>query len=69
MLARRLQIQYRIPESDKRNNWGHNHFGWFSPDKKLDIEKLEKYFNDNKHLLIDGKDLINSLTKYERPIK
>lgn len=63
MLRRRLQIQYRIPETDKANNWGHNHFGWFSPDKFLNEERLISYYLENKHLMEDGAELINQLTK------
>lgn len=61
MLARRLQIQHRIPASDKLNRWGHNHFGWFAEDRTLDEQRLIDYYESEKSKITDVSEFINNL--------
>jgi len=59
MLQRRLQIQHRIPQGDKQNRWGHNHFGWFAEDRQLTEERLIEYYESEKHKITEASEYIN----------
>jgi hypothetical protein len=61
MLSRRLQIQHRIPQSDKQNRWGHNHFGWFAEDRVLTEERLAEHYEQEKHKITEASEFINKL--------
>jgi hypothetical protein len=59
MIDRRLQIQTRIPESDKRNNLGVQHHNWGKGLSRDDV------LSEQVELRKQARDVSSLLAKYE----
>ncbi|MFZ9611011.1 MAG: glycosyltransferase family 2 protein [Methylococcales bacterium] len=65
MLARRLQIQHRIPQHDKERKWGHNHYSLNNRDSELTEQSLNEYHRGCLAKIDDITETINKYTTKE----
>lgn len=61
MLARRLQIQDRIPTKDKERGWGHNHYALNSNDNGLTIDSLKTYHRSNLAKIDEVQNFVSTI--------